>query len=51
LRLEIADFLGLTIETVSRQLTKLRIDGVIQIRQARHIVLDNPSRLKACSGG
>jgi CRP/FNR family transcriptional regulator len=50
-RLEIADFLGLTIETVSRQLTKLRIDGVIEVRQARHIVLDNPSRLKAYSGG
>ncbi|URK87764.1 Crp/Fnr family transcriptional regulator [Rhizobium sp. RCAM05350] len=50
-RLEIADFLGLTIETVSRQLTKLRIDGVIQVRQSRHIVLDNPSRLKTYSGG
>ena len=49
-RLEIADFLGLTIETVSRQLTKLRIDGIIQVRQTRHIVVDNPSRLRAHSG-
>ncbi|WP_320416530.1 MULTISPECIES: Crp/Fnr family transcriptional regulator [unclassified Rhizobium] len=49
-RQEIADFLGLTIETVSRQLTRLRIDGVIRIVQARHIVVDNPARLKICSG-
>ncbi|MBP1859930.1 CRP/FNR family transcriptional regulator [Rhizobium herbae] len=50
-RLEIADFLGLTIETVSRQLTKLRVDGVIQVRQSRHIVVNNPARLKTFSGG
>ncbi len=49
-RLEIADFLGLTIETVSRQLTKLRVDGVIQVRQSRHIVVNNPARLKTFSG-
>ncbi|HTO30572.1 MAG TPA: Crp/Fnr family transcriptional regulator [Pararhizobium sp.] len=49
-RQEIADFLGLTIETVSRQLTRLRIDGVIRIVQTRHIVVDNPARLKICSG-
>jgi CRP/FNR family transcriptional regulator len=49
-RLEIADFLGLTIETVSRQLTKLRVDGVIHVRQSRHIVVNNPARLKTFSG-
>lgn len=49
-RLEIADFLGLTIETVSRQLTKLRVDGVIQVRQTRRIVVNSPVRLKACAG-
>ncbi|OJF92749.1 Crp/Fnr family transcriptional regulator [Pararhizobium antarcticum] len=49
-RLEIADFLGLTIETVSRQLTKLRIDGVIAVSQNRHIVVANPERLRMRSG-
>ena len=49
-RLEIADFLGLTIETVSRQLTKLRVDGVIQVRRGRHIVVNSPTRLTTFSG-
>ncbi|WBU58748.1 Crp/Fnr family transcriptional regulator [Paracoccus sediminicola] len=36
-RSDIADFLGLTVETVSRQLTKLRKDGIIEIEKARHV--------------
>ncbi|NGO50543.1 Crp/Fnr family transcriptional regulator [Allomesorhizobium camelthorni] len=47
---DIADFLGLTIETVSRQLTKLRADGVIQIENNRHFVVENIARLEARSG-
>lgn len=46
-RADIADFLGLTIETVSRQLTKLRSDGVIRIENNRHVVVDNMARLEA----
>jgi CRP/FNR family nitrogen fixation transcriptional regulator len=38
-RLDIADHLGLTIETVSRTFTQLERDGAISIPSARHIVL------------
>ena len=46
-RSDIADFLGLTIETVSRQLTKLRQAGVIQIMNTRIVEVPNLGRLKA----
>ncbi|MBO6727644.1 MAG: Crp/Fnr family transcriptional regulator [Rhizobiaceae bacterium] len=49
-RADIADYLGLTIETVSRQLTKLRSDGVIDIRNNRHITVANLARLETRSG-
>ncbi|MGX9575359.1 Crp/Fnr family transcriptional regulator [Mesorhizobium sp. f-mel] len=49
-RADIADFLGLTVETISRQLTKLRADGVIRIKNSRHVVVDSVSRLQRCSG-
>ncbi|RST84866.1 Crp/Fnr family transcriptional regulator [Aquibium carbonis] len=49
-RADIADFLGLTIETVSRQLTRLRTDGVISIEHNRQVFVGNLSRLEARSG-
>lgn len=49
-RADIADFLGLTIETVSRQFTKLRTEGVIRIENNRHVVVENISRLEARTG-
>ncbi len=49
-RADIADFLGLTIETVSRQLTRLRADGVIAIEHNRHVSVANLARLEARSG-
>ena len=49
-RADIADFLGLTIETVSRELTRLRTDGVIEIANKRHISLTNVSRLEDLCG-
>lgn len=49
-RADIADFLGLTIETVSRQLTKLRTDAIISIENNRHIVVPNLRRLKVRAG-
>jgi CRP/FNR family transcriptional regulator, anaerobic regulatory protein len=44
-RSDIADFLGLTIETVSRQMTKLRKDGVILIRNNRKVEVPDLTRL------
>ncbi|ADV15058.1 regulatory protein Crp (plasmid) [Mesorhizobium ciceri biovar biserrulae WSM1271] len=49
-RADIADFLGLTIETVSRQLTRLRTDGVIRIDNNRHVTVDSLARLASRSG-
>lgn len=49
-RADIADFLGLTIETVSRQLTRLRTDGVIQIENNRHVIVKDIARLERRSG-
>lgn len=45
-RTDIADFLGLTIETVSRQMTKLRSDDVIEIVANRQVTIPSLSRLK-----
>lgn len=49
-RADIADFLGLTIETVSRQITKLRKAGIIQVENNRHVLIPNLSRLSDVSG-
>ncbi|TCH98272.1 Crp/Fnr family transcriptional regulator [Roseococcus sp. SYP-B2431] len=46
-RAQIADVLGLTIETVSRQLTKLRRDGVIDLPTSRRVAIRNPSALQS----
>ena len=46
-----SDFLGLTIETVSRQFTRLGADGVISIENNRHVTVPSLSRLEARSGG
>ncbi len=46
-RSDIADFLGLTIETVSRQITKLRQSGAIRIENNRTIEIPDIKRLKA----
>ena len=48
-RADIADFLGLTIETVSRQLTKMSADGLIRLRH-RSVEVPDLGRLKSASG-
>ncbi|WP_420408624.1 Crp/Fnr family transcriptional regulator [Hoeflea sp.] len=49
-RVDIADFLGLTMETVSRQLTKLRKDDVIRIVNNRHVIVPDLSGLSERAG-
>ena len=44
-RQDIADYLGLTIETVSRTLTQLEHDAAIELSSSRRIVLRNRSAL------
>jgi CRP/FNR family transcriptional regulator len=50
IRADMADFLGLTIETVSRQITKLRNDGIIEITHHRHVVIPEIERLRRRAG-
>ncbi|MER8962863.1 Crp/Fnr family transcriptional regulator [Mesorhizobium sp. M0701] len=50
-RADISDFLGITNETVSRQLTSLRMDGVIRIENNRRVTVDSMSRLERRCGG
>ena len=40
-REEMADYLGLTLETVSRQMSALKRDGVIELEEKRRIVVPN----------
>jgi CRP/FNR family transcriptional regulator len=49
-RADIADFLGLTIETVSRQLTLLRKAGVIDIVRNRQVTVNDLPSLVSASG-
>jgi CRP/FNR family transcriptional regulator len=46
-RTEIADYLGMTIETVSRQLARLRERGVITVGNGRRMVIHRPGVLEA----
>ncbi len=45
-RADIADFLGLTIETVSRQITKLRKESLITVENNRHITVPDMAVLR-----
>lgn len=49
-RQEIGELLGLTIETVSRQITRLREEGVIDTPDRRSIVVLDREALEACAG-
>jgi CRP/FNR family nitrogen fixation transcriptional regulator len=45
-RQDIADYLGLTIETVSRTFTQLQVSGLIDLPSCRKVVLRNPAALE-----
>ncbi len=47
---EIADVLGLTIETVSRQFTKMKADGLIALPHGRRVAVEDRRRLADCVG-
>ncbi|MBI1238450.1 MAG: helix-turn-helix domain-containing protein [Alphaproteobacteria bacterium] len=49
-RTDIADFLGLTIETVSRSFTKLRTDKIIHLVDAHRVEVLRPDLLLAAAG-
>ena len=50
-RADIADFLGLTIETVSRTFTKLRIMGLIELAQSNQVKLTDMDGLESLAEG
>jgi CRP/FNR family transcriptional regulator, anaerobic regulatory protein len=49
-RAEIAGYLGLTIETISRQFTQLKVDGIISLPSPRELVVQDLQALKAAAG-
>ncbi len=50
-RSDIADYLGLTIETVSRTLTQLKREGIIDLPNTTHIVLLQVESLRTLADG
>ena len=49
-RVAMSDYLGLTLETVSRQISALRNEGIIQLEGKRHVTIPNFQRLLNESG-
>lgn len=50
-RSDMGDYLGLTVETVSRTITKLKTSGVISLKQGNRIELTDRDMLEALAGG
>lgn len=50
-RSEIADYLGLTIETVSRVFTRLKTQGLLSLASLNEVVIEKPQRLRALAEG
>jgi len=45
-RLDIADYLGLTIETVSREFSKLKTSNIIKIISSKQVYLNDIKKLE-----
>ncbi len=45
-----SDYLGLTLETVSRQFSKLKAEGIIQLQGKRRVIIPDLDRLRAEAG-
>ncbi|MBB5747559.1 helix-turn-helix domain-containing protein [Brevundimonas variabilis] len=50
-RAEIADYLGLTIETVSRVLTRMKVKGLISTTSPHELIVERPERLRQHAAG
>ena len=50
-RVDIADYLGLTIETVGRTFTRLRAEGLIDIASQTGLEISDPVGLESVAGG
>ena len=50
-RSDIADYLGLTIETISRTLTRFRSEGLIEIPGQSEVLILNRRALEKLAGG
>ncbi len=50
-RADIADFLSLTIETVSRTFTKLRVSGIIDLAQSSLVIVRDRQKLEKLAAG
>lgn len=50
-RSDIADYLGLTLETVSRTLSRLKAEGVLSQVSLTEMAVEKPERLRAAAGG
>src|ERR1700730_12512194 len=48
---DIANYIGLTMETVSRTFTRLCAEGLIDMVSHTHMVIRDPSGLEALAGG
>lgn len=48
-RIDIGDYLGITIETVSRTISKLRDMGIVKLHNARSIEIIKPEKLRMLS--
>ena len=50
-REDIADYLGLTVETVSRSFAKLKAQGVVSLPRTQMIIINDIGRLIALAAG